>query len=202
MERITVGYVTLDIETVALPEAYEPKVLDYLMGKVTSRIIGLHPVFSKIIAVGIKEPENEPNVFHGDDERKILSDTWIYLDKHQGVTVVTFNGYGFDIPFINVRSLVNGIKPMMALETNKWRMEGSNHFDLMLAFSHMDTFTWVSLEALCRVYGIEVPEDRIGVREVMTSYRKGDWDSIIKHNSQCLVMIEALYKKFFLQKTS
>ena len=67
-------YVTLDIETAAL-FPYEQKVLDYLMTKDTSKIIGLHPVFSKIIAVGIKEPDNEPNIFCGDDERKIISDT-------------------------------------------------------------------------------------------------------------------------------
>ncbi|KPV65549.1 MAG: Nucleoid occlusion protein [Candidatus Bathyarchaeota archaeon BA1] len=93
-----------------------------------------------------------------------------------------------DIPFIKVRSLINGIKPTMVIETNKWRMEGSNHFDLMLAFSHIDTFLWVSLETLCRLYGIEV----------MASYRRGDWDSIIKHDTQDLVMTEELYKKFFL----
>ena len=191
-------YVTLDIETVALPEAYEPKVLDYLMGKDTAKVIGLHPVFSKIIAVGIKEPDNEPNIFYGDDERKILSDTWAYFGKHQEVKVVTFNGYGFDIPFIAVRSLINGIKPTMDIEKNKWRMEGSNHFDLMLAFSHIDTFLWVSLETLCRLYGIEVPEDRLSSEKVMACYRRGDWVSITKHSKQDLVMTEELYKKFFL----
>lgn len=191
-------YVTLDIETVALPEAFEPKVLDYLMRKETAKLIGLHPVFSKIIAVGIKEPNNEPNIFWGDDERKILSDTWSYFDAHRGVRIVTFNGYGFDIPFIKVRSLINGIKPTMLIETNKWRMEGANHFDLMLAFSHIDTFLWVSLEALCRLYGIEVPEDKLGGEKVVAYYRRGDWDSIMKHIGQDLVMTEELYKKFFL----
>ena len=112
--------------------------------------------------------------------------------------MVTFNGYSFDIPFIKVRSLINGIKPTMIIEPNKWRMEGSNHFDLMLAFSHIDTFLWVSLEMLCRVYGIEVPEERIGGREVMESYRSRDWETIIKHSKQDLVMTEELYKKFFL----
>ena len=198
MERINVDYVTLDIETVALPEAIKPKVLDYLMGKDTAKVIGLHPVFSKVIVVGIKEPDNEPNIFYGDDERKILSDTWAYFDEHRGVKVVTFNGYRFDIPFITIRSLINGIKPTMHIETNKWRMEGSNHFDLMFAFSHIDTFLWVSLETLCRLYGIAVPKDKLSGREVIACYRRGDWDSIIKHNREDLVMTEELYKKFFL----
>lgn len=191
-------YVILDIETVALPEAMEPKVLDYLMGKDTAKVIGLHPVFSKIVVIGIKEPDNEPIFFWGDDERKILSDTWAYFNEHRGVRVVTFNGYNFDIPFIKVRSLIKSIEPTIRIETNKWRMEGSNHFDLMLAFSHIDRFLWVALETLCRLYDIEVPEDKLSGREVMACYRRRDWDSIIKHNRQDLVMTDELYKKFFL----
>jgi DNA polymerase elongation subunit (family B) len=179
-------YVTLDIETVPLPEVYDPKdpnVLDYLMSKETSRIMGFHPVFSKIIVVGIKEPDDEPIIYDGDDERRILSDVWDYFDDHRGVKIVTFNGYGFDVPFIKVRSFINEIQPTIDINTNKWMMEGSNHFDCMLAFSHKDTFLWVSLEILCRLHGIEVPEDKIESREVMAYYRSGDWESIRQHKN-------------------
>lgn len=187
----------LDIETVPL-KIQNADVIEYLMDKKFNR--GVHPVFSKIIIIGMKEEDKDYKLFYGDDERKILEDFWHFFHEEQPEKIITFNGYQFDIPFIHVRTFVNGIKtiPTVGINRNKWRMEQSNHFDLMFAFSGMDNFQWVSLETLCRMNEIEVPKNRTRLDQMIEFHREGKWEPLIEHNKQCLMMIEALFKKVFL----
>ncbi|MEM2925390.1 MAG: hypothetical protein QXJ68_06835, partial [Methanocellales archaeon] len=67
---------------------------------------------------------------------------WNYLSKFNPDLIVSFNGYRFDIPFLYVRSLLNEVKPSLPINTNKYNMDRSNHFDCMLVLSHNDVFPW------------------------------------------------------------
>jgi DNA polymerase elongation subunit (family B) len=154
-----------------------------------------HPLFSKIILVGLKPRGRGPKFFYGDDELKILMNFWDYLGRSQPDLIVTFNGYRFDVPFLCIRSLLNEVKPSLPINTNKFGMDRSNHFDCMLALSHNDTFNWVSLEIACRMFNIEIPKLEIKGFQVRESYKEGQWDAILKKCEADLTMLEKLYNK-------
>lgn len=185
--------VFLDIETTPLPTSDDEVVLEYLMDKNINR--KFHPLFSKIILVGLKPKNKSSKFFYGDDESKILSDLWEYLNKSQPDLIVSFNGYRFDVPFLYIRSLLNGVKPSFPINTNKNGMGRSNHFDCMLVLSHNDVFPWVSLEIACRMFNIEIPQCEVKGSQIRECYKNGKWEGIIKKCEADLTMLEKLYNK-------
>jgi DNA polymerase elongation subunit (family B) len=44
-------------------------------------------------------------------EEKVLLDFWAILDKYKGASLISFNGRGFDAPFLMLRSAIHGIRP-------------------------------------------------------------------------------------------
>ncbi|KXB01491.1 hypothetical protein AKJ44_02485 [candidate division MSBL1 archaeon SCGC-AAA261F17] len=192
------SYLTLDIETV--PVIRDSSVQEYLEDKEYE--IAAHPVFSKVMVVGTKENGREPKIFCGENEKEVLNNFWEYCSngyRKKFDRIVTFNGYKFDIPFLNVRTLANGI-PMSStvrLNTNIWRMRESNHFDCMLALAQVNKFAWVKLEVACKQLGIEVPEikSRIRTEDLIKCYERGDWETIREYNKTDLNLTEKLYNK-------
>jgi len=184
----------VDIETTPL-EFDNKEIINYLMDKSFSRFS--HPFFGKIITIGIKKENEEPIFFYGNDEKEILTKFWQFLSENKIDKIVTWNGYGFDIPFINIRSVMNQIKKTKNVNLNKWRMSevGSNHMDCMQFFSSTGEFQFIALEIACRLMGIEVPKDRIRGEDIEKLFRKGEWDPIINKNKEDLSMLEKLYQK-------
>ncbi len=186
------NYLVVDIETADL-EFEDIEIKKYQMQK--SIIPALHPFFSRISCIGVKPASGEPIILHGDDEADILKKFWDIVRSNPMAKIVTFNGYGFDIPYINARSVFNGINPSPGINTNKWRMGNSNHFDIMQALSMTSSFAWVSLEITARILDIPVPEDQIPSEDMPRLFKEGDWESIVKHNRYDLELTEAVYLK-------
>ncbi|MFQ5975103.1 MAG: ribonuclease H-like domain-containing protein [Candidatus Hydrothermarchaeales archaeon] len=188
------SYVTLDIETAPL-EIKDKTILEYLISR--QFVISLHPAFSKVIMIGMKENDGEPFCLYGDDENELLEDFWSYIYWKKPDRVVTFNGYGFDVPFIYIRSIFSGIKrqPCYEINRNKWRMEKSNHYDCMLALSDGNSFHYVSLDVLCRLFEIPVSEDRLTPKEMARHYRDKNWGPIVEYNKEDVVLTEKLYEE-------
>jgi len=189
-------YMVLDVETV--PIDYDDEALNqYIEEK--DFVLGIHPMFAKLVCIGVKYPSTEPLIFAGDDEVKLLNDFWGLVQKGPPQKFVTYNGYHFDVPFLLVRSYVNGVKPYYRMNLNKWNMERSDHFDCMQYISVKGQVMYVGLAPACRVFGIPVPEDAVSGAKVEEYYEAGDWDAIKRHNSQDLYLTENLYLK--LKKT-
>lgn len=70
---------------------------------------GLEPPFDRIISIALKT-RNEEVLIMKDDEVELLQEFWSFLRKHEWFRLVGFNSSSFDVPFLNVRSLVNGVK--------------------------------------------------------------------------------------------
>jgi uncharacterized protein YprB with RNaseH-like and TPR domain len=185
-------YMVLDIETISI-DFEDRAVIDYLILKRTER--AYHPFFAKIIAIGVKGRDEEPIIWSGDDERAILGEFWDHLSKTNPELYVTFNGIGFDIPFLTIRSIVNDIRPTVVINRNKWKMMQENHFDLMFALTDMWGQTWVKLEIMCRVMDIDIPKDAVQGYQIGDFYDKDDWESIKRHNRQDLDLTEKLFLK-------
>jgi len=190
-------YISLDIETVPLKIEHED-VKEYLMDKkISKEQRSLDPNYSKIITIGLKSPGEETKIFYSDDEKQILTDFWNYIQP--GQKIITHNGYKFDIPFILIRSCINNIKPTFSINTNRWGMMMSNHFDTMMFFSHYENFINQNLTILAKMNGIEIPEKTITGRDVEKAYKNKEWNKIIAHCKQDVEILEKIFEKLCLK---
>ena len=69
---------------------------------------GLLPYESKVVGIGVRT-EEEQCTWVSKDEKLLLEKFWAFLSKHDQYRLLGFNSSSFDIPFVNVRSLVHGI---------------------------------------------------------------------------------------------
>ncbi len=74
-------------------------------------------------------------------------------------------------------------------------MEFSNHFDCMLALSGANNFHYVSLDILCRLFGILVSENRLTPKEMVRLYKNKEWGPIIEYNKEDVILTEKLYER-------
>ena len=189
-------YLFLDIETVPV-KITDEFVKEYFMDKkISKELRSLNPNYSKIITISLKTP-NELKNFHGDDEEKILGDFWKYLIEHKDIKIVTHNGYGFDIPFLTIRSVLNNVKIPIRLNTNKFSMENSNHFDTMIFFSQ-NIFTNPNLTILAKMNNIEVPENNINAKDVEKLYKEKNWEKIKERCENDVLILEKVFNKLCL----
>jgi len=183
-------YMILDIEV--LPEKFEDSdINEYLMDKNFPR--KLHPMFSRIIIIGCKLPSKDIELIYPKDEVELLRRFWKILDEEKPNVIVTFNGYNFDIPFLQIRSNIKNVKPNYNINQTKWKMENSNHFDCMQLLSANQTFLNVALDISCRLLGISVPENRFYGEDVPKLYGRGDFEAIKEHCRQDIELTEQLY---------
>jgi len=188
----TKKYMVLDIEVV--PENFENIMInEYLMDKNFPRKI--HPLFSRILVIGLKFMNEKTELLYPKDEKELLSRFWETMRKDKPNTIVTFNGYNFDIPFLQIRSSIKGVKPAMEINPSKWKSGNSNHFDCMQVLSANQTFLNVALEISCQILGIPVPENRLSGENVPKLYKAGDLDAIVEHCRQDVELTEQLYLK-------
>ena len=180
------------VNIVVAPELqFKDDSAEYLMDKSFPR--KMHPLFSRIIMIGLKKQGMNPILIYGQKEKNILNRFWKYMEKVRPDKIITFNGYNFDVPFIHIRSKLNKIEPTYDLNTVKWRMEHSNHFDCMQLLSGKENFLNVALEISCRLLGLTVPDPRIRGEEVPGHYTTGNVEPIKTHCVQELEMTEQLF---------
>jgi DNA polymerase elongation subunit (family B) len=180
------------VNIVVAPERqFKDDIAEYLMDKSFPR--KMHPLFSRIIMIGLKKQGMNPILIYGQKEKNILNRFWKYMEKVRPDKIITFNGYNFDVPFIHIRSKLNKIEPSYDLNTVKWRMEHSNHFDCMQLLSGKENFLNVALEISCRLLGLTVPDPRIRGEEIPGNYTIGNIEPIKTHCVQELEMTEQLF---------
>lgn len=191
-------YLVIDIETVPI-KFEEPNIVRFQIDNKRVRW-GLHPAFAKIIVIGTKSgpPENREIIFYGEEESKILRDFWDYLKENKPKRIITFNGYRFDIPFIEARSYFNNILITFEINKNRWQMKDSNHFDCLWTLLGMnEDFEPIPLIIASYLFEIPVPEDYhlIMGKDIEKEYLKGNWEGIINHCKQDIYLTEQLYLK-------
>lgn len=146
----------------------------------------LNPWLCRIIALGW--------CYEGDDaehveiattearEKTLLEDFWPRLwDLHpanqSGIeSIVTFNGFGFDLQVLMARSMLLGVehKP---LNIDRYR---SPHIDLLQKLSWGDKERMHSLSFYCQRFGINTDDAFTGAL-IGQLHADGDWESIKRH---------------------
>lgn len=179
--------------------------------------LGLSPLTGFIVAIGVydtetekgavyfsapdaalKESEEEGIKYSPMTEKEMLEQFW----KVAAVCseFVSFNGRGFDAPFLVIRSLVHGVRPTKDLMSNRYLslQRGCSHIDLMdqLTFYGAARFR-KSLHLFCRALGIESPKaGGTTGDDVAALYAAKRYSDIARYNAGDLFATAALYKRW------
>ncbi len=176
--------------------------------------LGLSPLTGQIVALGVLDSVTEqgavyyqaPNEDHEDSEesgcklkamteKEMLEKFWVLAEKYD--TFVTYNGRGFDIPYIIIRSAVHHIRPTKDLMSNRYTsmQRGAKHVDLMDQLSFYGA-VWKkpSLHMYCRAFGIDSPKEGMCGSEVSQYFKDKKYLEIAKYNIDDIVATNKLYK--------
>ena len=151
-------------------------------------------------ALGSEKKEFEENnfVFKPMNEKEILENFWRVAESYD--EFITFNGRGFDAPFLAIRSAKQGIKPTRDLLSNRYvnsQKFNAKHVDLLdqLTFYGAVWKNKGSLHMWCRLFGIKSPKaDNISGDDVARLFQDGEYDKIAKYNAGDVVATGELYK--------
>ena len=198
--------VIFDIETVGKDfESLDLPVQDYLLKWAATEeeqqavrdSTAFYPLTGEVITIGMLNPdtgkgavffrsngaavepfEEEGLRYETGTEEEILKKFWDAVRNFD--QFVTFNGRGFDCPFILVRSAVHKISPKRDLLPNRY---GEVHIDLLdqLTFFGASRRRF-SLDLWCRTFGIKSPkEDGITGYEVKELFQAGKYVEIARY---------------------
>ncbi len=198
--------VILDIETVGKDfETLEKAIQEYLLRYAETDVakeevkdsLSFYPLTAEIVAVGLLDADTQKGFvffqnagdtmlpFEEDSiryevgtEQEILKKFWNLIKDYN--QFITFNGRGFDCPFILIRSAVHKIKPKKELMPNRY---SDAHIDLLdqLTFFGASRRRF-SLDMWCRTFGIKSPkEDGITGYEVKDLFKARKYYDIAKY---------------------
>ncbi len=172
----------IDIETLAAPfESFDEVQQAYLLKFAESeeerteaiQKLSLYPTTARIVAIGLLNPdtdrgevlfqsdesvdtfsEDEHVHFRSGTEQELLQEFWKDILKYE--QFITFNGRGFDCPFLLLRSAILQIKPSRNLMP--YRFDHSIHCDLLDQLTFYGAFRKFSLDFYCKSFGIDSPK--------------------------------------------
>lgn len=177
--------------------------------------LGFSPLTGEIVAIGLYDLERQQGVvyYQGEDEseseegkyilkprteKKMLEDFWEGAKEYD--TFVTFNGRGFDVPFLNLRSAIQGIRPTQDLMDGRYLYQQKfvRHVDLQ------DQMTFYgammrrpSLHLFCRAFGILSPKvEGVAGDDVAELFRTKKFRDIARYNSRDVIATTELYEKW------
>lgn len=177
--------------------------------------LGFSPLTGMIVAIGLYDMERHQGVvyYQGGEEKEFEEGEFIYKSRseenmlrdfwegaRQYQTFVTFNGRGFDVPFLNIRSAVHGVRPSHNLMEGRYlyQQKTIRHIDLQ------DQFTFYgamhrkpSLHLFCRAFGIESPKsDGISGDDVTSLFQMGKCEDIARYNAGDVIATTELYRRW------
>jgi uncharacterized protein YprB with RNaseH-like and TPR domain len=159
--------------------------------------LSFYPLTAEIVTIGLLNPDTQKGIvffqnagdpllpfeeenvrYETGTEKEILEKFWDVIKGHD--KFITFNGRGFDCPFILIRSAVHRIRPKKDLMPNRYN---DTHIDLLdqLTFYGASRRRF-SLDMWCRTFGIKSPkEDGITGYEVKDLFKAGRYIDIAKY---------------------
>ena len=179
--------------------------------------MGLSPLTGFIVAIGVYDTEKEKGAvyfsapdtplleseeegikYQAMSEKEMLEQFWRVAAVCN--EFVSFNGRGFDAPFLAIRSMVHGIVPTKDLLSNRYvsLQRGCAHIDLMdqLTFYGAARFR-KSLHLFCRALGIKSPKaGGTTGDDVATLYKEQRYLDIARYNAGDLFATAALYTRW------
>ena len=125
---------------------------------------------------GVEEPKSW-TAASPEEEEALLDQFWAdvhAIGRHhdrsrEDLRWVTFNGKGFDVPFLTARTIANGLAPTRKDITHTYPYDHDPHADLMGIWQSSN----YSLEGLCSFLGVDAPKDEVDGSMVAELTRDG-----------------------------
>ncbi len=174
--------VVIDIETLGYPlESFDEVRQEYLLKFADTdaereeavQKLSLYPTTARIIAIGMLNPDTNRGkvIFQSDEtgetlsedghihfiscpEKEMLTIFWNDIPKYD--QFITFNGRGFDCPFLLLRSAILQVKPSRNLMP--YRYDATIHCDLLDQLTFYGATRKFSLDFYCKSFGIDSPK--------------------------------------------
>jgi predicted PolB exonuclease-like 3'-5' exonuclease len=173
--------------------------------------LSFYPLTGEIVAIGMLNPDTEKGViffqapgeklekiiennieFIPGTEEEILKQFWQTIKKYD--QFITFNGRGFDCPYIIIRSAIHRIKPTRNLMP--YRYDPKEHIDLLdLLTFYGAVKKKFSLHMWCKAFGIKSPkEEGVTGDTVKELFKEGKFLEIARY---CLGDLQATKELYF-----
>jgi hypothetical protein len=197
--------VVFDIETAGDFESLDKETQDYFLKRAkneeereeTKKSVNLWPFSGEIVAISLLNPESgkgkvffqAPNQkienfseegadFEISTEKKILEKFWQSIKSYN--QFITFNGRGFDCPYLILRSAALQVRPTRNLMPP--RFSADFHIDLLDQLTFYGAFRKFSLDFYCRSLGIESPKiGGISGEKVTQYFKEGKYMEIARY---------------------
>lgn len=172
--------------------------------------MGLSPLFGKVVSLAFCDGDDEQAPVHAlvvppEQPAAPLAD-WMHPVSEVDLlrafwclaraadTVVTFNGRGFDVPFLIARSLIHGIPARIDLISHRFDLRP--HLDLWRVLTHGERALGPSgLDVWCWALGIESPKEQMDGSMVAPAYTRGEIARIAEYNAADVRATAQLYRK-------
>lgn len=213
--------IVFDIETVGFPlESFDEAQQQYLLKfseteekrEEAIRKLNLSAFTAQVVAIGMLNPDsNAGKVFYQSPEKtsftsedkliefvsgsevEILRWFWETIPKYD--QFITFNGRGFDCPFLLLRSSILGVKPTRNLMP--FRYSSKEHCDLLEQFTFYGVARKYNLDFYCKSFGILTPKDKgITGLELGELFRAGKYREIAEYCMGDVQATAALYRRW------
>lgn len=175
--------IVVDIETIGKDfESFDDTSKEYLLKyaetedeiRAVKEGLGFSPLTGEIVAIGMLNPdthkgavyyqspevlqeplEEEGIEYNADTEAGILRKFWETVRHYD--QMITFNGRGFDAPFLLMRSAIHKIKSTKELMPNRYNLSHADLIDLLTFYGAVRRK--FSLHMWCNAFGIKSPKD-------------------------------------------
>jgi hypothetical protein len=174
------------------------------------RCLSLYPFTAKIVCLALMntetnktlvlfenqsdeswESEEDDVKYQSSSEAEILTKFWKYSAKAE--KLISFNGRGFDLPFVMMRSAMLRIKPGKNFIKNRY--DSSTHIDLLEQFTFYGLTKKFNLDFYCHAFGIDSPKEQgITGMDVKELYKAGRIKDIAIYCGRDVSATYQLYK--------
>ncbi len=177
--------------------------------------LGFSPLTGFVVAIALYDLEREKGAVYytgGGDEEDEEDRQYTYKQRSEADmlyefwdgakyydTFVTYNGRGFDVPFLMHRSVAKGVKPTRDLMEGRYpyQQKSCRHVDLQDELTFFGAMhRRPSLHLFCRAYGIESPKGEMGGDDVAELFRQKKFRDIARYNARDVIATTELYKRW------
>lgn len=131
-------------------------------------------------------------------EKDIIERFWDIAQHYN--RFVTFNGRGFDVPYLMIRAAIHGIKPTQNMMSNRYLglQRGAQHIDLADQLTFYGAMRRMpKLHFATKAFGIESPKNTgMDGKEVPKAFTDRRYKEIAEYNFADAVATKALYEKW------
>jgi predicted PolB exonuclease-like 3'-5' exonuclease len=130
-----------------------------------SLIRSTSPFFGQVLCIGMRWLQNnntaKDKVICEKTEEKTLNAFFDIINhpSSRGIRFIHYNGIGFDIPFLLVRSAHYSIEIQNFNFKDLRRFSYKSHIDIMMYLCNWNNYNAVSMDIACRSFGIQSPKE-------------------------------------------